>query len=252
MDRILLKERVRELSQAVQPWVAPLFLLEADGEEGSKAVGNGSAALLDTGEARLLVTCRHVWFEFSAILKNKPDAKIALGLGLESIDVSDYSVIDSSKSLDLAIIGFKRPESLDGSLKSFHRSFNWPSKSASVGEVIIATGFPGNDRKKSANGNGVIFFTRTVVDYVVSASDRHLVLADTENEREEFVFEPNLEESKSHGGLSGCPAFVERNGVYEFVGIIYESNEGVRATFFISHAKYILSDGRIDHLAIPS
>lgn len=254
MDDAEFDRTVKEMTELVMPYVAPLFLLPNARARPQDIVNNGSAALVDTGEKKLLITCHHVWNEFSLYRQDHPDAVIAMGMGNTSpgIMVTSFPLVDSEPAIDIAVVEFSIPSLLNGSEKRFVTSDCWPPARPQMQDIIVAVGWPGINRRLTDDRLNVTFRSTTIVDFVVSVSDRHLVLADEMNQRRARTYRDGVTVDGSHGGMSGCPAFVNRNKRLEFIGIVYEAGNGTRATVFISHASHIKADGTMDRLTIPS
>ena len=87
-------------------------------------------------------------------------------------------------------------------------------------------------------------------DFVTSVSERHFLLCDETISRQLIEYKKQDEIDKL-GGLSGCPAFISRNGHDDLAGFVYESSDGITATIFIAHADFIKQDGTIDQSKIP-
>lgn len=102
------------------------------------------------------------------------------------------------------------------------------------------------------DGKNLMFRTTTLIDDIVSVSERHIALVDEDRAREILsIVEDELPEGFSFGGMSGCPAFVNRNATLEFAGIVYESSDDPSGIFYISHADLITAEGKIDWGRFP-
>ena len=247
-------EKCLKMARAIQPFVSPLLLLPRREATPSEMINCGSAGLIDTGTVKLLVTCHHVWDQFTRFRRDNPKSIVVLGLGGESgmLVVNDFKLLDSSRDLDIAVIMFDIPDALDGTSKRFARAATWPPQRPEVGELIASLGWPEKGRSETANPGDNVFRGIFVADLVASVSERHSVLADSPDRRV-VRHEDAIEVGGSHGGMSGCPAFAFRDGEIQFVGILYESSDGAEANFFISHGSYITANGHIDRgLAPPS
>jgi hypothetical protein len=83
-----------------------------------------------------------------------------------------------------------------------------------------------------------------------SISDRQIVLADEEGNR---IFQDFIKPETTQiglGGLSGSAAYILRDFIYRFVGIVKECQER-NHTIIISRLGCLTSDGRIDRLQMP-
>ena len=256
MDDSIKIERLGPLflqgAELIQPFVCPLMLLPSREAGPEDMVNCGSAGLIDTGTKKLLVTCNHVWSALASHLRGHPEAVAALGRGngQPGLVINDFPLIDSSADLDLAILLFSEPDALDHTSKRFWTASEWPPRRAQAGDRIIALGWPKKNRTTTPNERDTQLYGIAINDVVASVSDRHLVLADSPD-RTVFEHVPDLIVEGSHGGMSGCPAFVVRDNEKQFIGIVYESSDGAKANFFISHACYITATGHIDRLLAP-
>jgi len=246
--------KVQKINEMVAPFTVPLMLLPSIDSQPNDVIASGSGALISTGQRDLLITCHHVWMKFLEFRASNKDAVIGMGRGtsLEVAEITDLAVVDSYKALDLAIIDLTDTGILDGTSKRYVSSPDWPPQRPEVGEFLVAMGFPGSERCAIDEGRNIRFRSTTLMDYIVSVSDRHVAVADEDGVREIFstIYE-EMPEGFSFGGMSGCPAFVNRNGGLEFSGILYESDDDKSGIFFFTHADLILSDGRIDWPRVP-
>ena len=159
---------------------APLFFLPDENSGPTGIHANGTATLLDTGKKKLLVTCAHVWTDFSEYRKNKGTG-VALatifrnGPG-KAIVVNPESLIDCGSSLlDMAIFE-AYPEKWDMGFKQFHRVYQWPIPKVKVGKPVSFVGFAGAHR--------TVFLDSCFFDYsmfgstVTDVSNYQFILAD--------------------------------------------------------------------------
>ena len=79
-----------------------------------------------------------------------------------------------------------------------------------------------------------------------------ITLADIDHVRTRVDYAEGLPEVEHLGGISGGPAFVNRDSTFDFVGIVYEAGMNIKDGIIkISHANFFKSDGSIDELALP-
>jgi Trypsin-like peptidase domain len=254
MDAVQRDEKVRKVNDLVMPHTIPLMLLPSIDSRPGDVITSGSGALIDTGSHKLLVTCHHVWMRFLDHRKSHRDAVIGMARGKEReiANVTELPVLDHSKELDVAILDMTNSDLLAGTTKRFATLPTWPPTRPEVGDLLVAMGFPGVERREVDDGKNLVFRSTTLIDDIVSVSERHIALADEDRAREILsIVEDELPEGFSFGGMSGCPAFVNRNAALEFAGIIYESNDDPSGIFYISHADLITAEGTIDWGRFP-
>lgn len=254
MDPVERDAKVKKINGMVMPHTIPLMLLPSVNSSPGDVITSGSGALIDTGSRKLLVTCHHVWMRFLDHKRCHRDAVIGMARGreLEVANVTELPVLDHSKELDVAILDMTGSDLLSGTTKRFATVPAWPPKRPEVGDLLVAMGFPGVERREVDDGRNLMFRTTTLIDGIVSVSERHVALADEDRAREILsIVEDELPEGFSFGGMSGCPAFVNRNGTLDFAGIVYESNDDPTGIFYISHADLITAEGKIDWGRFP-
>jgi hypothetical protein len=206
--------------------------------------GNGTAALIDTGSRRILVTCEHVVSEFRKIRSKNREACLAVvfrnGPGLP-LWIEESTIIDSDEKLDLAV--FEANFSEDAlSFKSFYRIDRFPVADPKPRQPISFVGFPGEARRVSEMvGNfGYSSFGLTVTD----VSDSLVLLANTDP-RLLRDNDGNLVAPIDIGGMSGAPAYTRTNsGGFMLAGFVRagdNSNTAIR----LSKASFLRQDGTL-------
>ncbi|MGC9258686.1 MAG: hypothetical protein ACP5I8_01220 [Phycisphaerae bacterium] len=254
MDEKELKDRLEKITPRLLPHVGMLLLLPSSGAPPSDVICNGTASFIDTGTAKLLVTCGHVIDRFNELREANPHAVLAVGAGngVPPVIVSDAHLVENGGTrLDLAVLRLPDPERITGSGKSYFRAEVWPPIRAMEGQVAVLLGFPGAHRASSAGGLDAR--ATPVCDFVTSVSARHIVLADGDMVRVAVKCNPDLDELTSLGGMSGSAVYVvdEARNIPQLVGFMYESGEGIHATIFVAHAAFLRADGALDHHAMP-
>jgi len=239
--------KIKLMAKIVQPFIAPIFLIPTPSSGPNDIITNGTITFVDTGKQKLYITCKHVWDEYITLHNKSPEVTIAIGLGNASkpIIFNDAILIDDSTDYDIATLEFPNTEYIIDSKKQFISVPSWPPVRAEVNEFTFVAGFPGLHRVPHKDHTACTFHETLFGDDVSSSSERHFVLADTQHQRRQVSFRTGLPEFGRLGGLSGAPAFANRNKKAELCGFMYEGGDGTEAIVFIAHASHIGSDGHI-------
>ena len=225
---------------------APIFFLPSATAPPAGVAANGTIALLDTGQRKILVTCWHVWDEFLAYSQKHPGASLCTVFAngpTWPIVIPAESLIDSEPSLDLAVF-VATPESWNMGWKNFFRINCWPVPKARKGDPISFLGFPGalRDTSRGVGDFGAFVLCATVSD----VSHRGLVIARAPDSEGHLVDSRGKKlQPLEVGGLSGCPAYVRdakwRPSLAGFVHMGTKTN----ADIFLIHAAFLNPDGTI-------
>jgi hypothetical protein len=246
-------EKCREIMVRLIPFTVPLMIFPDRCPKPENMLSGGSGALVDTGEKRLLITCSHVWKAYEKALSESEHAVIVAGRGnaKQPVILNGLPVLSRDESLDLVVVDFLDGSRLGNCSKSFFRAPCWPPEPPVKDDVLCVIGFPGLHNIISHGNTARTLHADMVTDFVVSVSDRHMVLADEERVRTQAVYAPGIPQLGPLGGLSGSPAFVNRNSTFDFVGVAYEAGDNTDATIFVSHACYLKANGDIDYGRLP-
>ena len=117
-----------------------------------------------------------------------------------------------------------------------------------VGEYVCIVGYP-SDNVEVTDNKADLNYTQLVLP-ISSVSDRHVVLADETGERKFHDFFEPENTSIDFGGLSGSAAYVLRNSIYRFIGIVKGCHERDH-TILISRLGCLNPDGTIDRSRMP-
>lgn len=253
-NKRMINEKTNQIINKIIPFSVPIYFLEGSGLDANNISSNATGALIYTGEKKLLITCHHVWDEFKK--KKEVNASINLWVGRgnarQTAILDNINFIDGDKeNLDIAIFEFANTNIFKDSEKNFYRIDNWPIVLPSPGDLICFVGYPGNERQCVESGKGIFSGTVLVADIATVVSERHIILADEENAREQIKYNPKAKKIESLGGISGAPAFVNRHNRFELIGFVYEAGKGVRATIYITAAHFIKPDGTLDRSRMP-
>lgn len=254
MNEEELKARGYRIADTLLPYVGMLILLPSRQGRPEDVISNGTASFVDTGAAKLLVTCGHVMDEFNRIKVDNPNAVLAVtgNSGTQPVVVSDAQVIDSGgKQLDLATLRLSDPDRITRCGKRYFPVEEWPPARPTKGQVAVMVGYPGIHREPSNRGLEVR--ATPICDFVTSVSDRNVYLVDEDLARVAIKCNLTLTDLTSLGGMSGSAVYIvdEERQVPKLAGFIYEAGAGTHATIFIAHAGYIRADGTLDRESMP-
>jgi len=116
------------------------------------------------------------------------------------------------------------------------------------GEYVCIVGYP-SENVEVTEGRADLNYMQLIFP-ISSVSDRHIVLADETGKRRFRDFIEPQKMDVDLGGLSGSAAYVLRNFIYRFVGIVKECHER-NNTILISRLGYLNPDGTIDRSRMP-
>ena len=247
-------QRALEIGNLMIKHAMALMLVPKNASSAADILNTGSAALVDTGTKKLLITCEHVWREFQNRCKADLELGIAIGQGTNQAcrAITDWPLLDESKRLDLSIIEPIGIRPLGESSRIFAPAATWPPERVQVGELIVTLGFPGKHKRLKNDDRDIQFNATVIIDTVVSVSDRQLVMVDEAQERvHKWHGDELADEPFSTGGMSGGPAFVYRDGRLEFAGVLYGGSNDERGIVFVTHASFITAHGKIDYSSVP-
>jgi hypothetical protein len=222
---------------------APVFFAPSPTARPPAIPANGTAALVDTGQIKLVVTCSHVWDEFQKYKQEVPTACLcsvfANGWGYPVSLPEQPLHID--REIDLVV--FKAmPGSWNMGCKEFYRIERWPIPKAAVNDKIEFMGFPGKYRETAVySADFGAFYSEPVV---LDVTDRQIVSAGAgdhrhlDNDGKEV---PPIE----MGGLSGSPAYVrDSKGRLSLIGFVQKGRTS-SGYLFLTHAAFLRRDGTL-------
>ena len=205
---------------------------------------NGTAALIDTGSRKLLVTCEHVLSEFLNFRAGNSEAVLVAvfrnGCGLQ---ILLDSLIDHDEKLDLAVFDASFPkQTLD--YKGFYRIHRFPVADPRPRQPISFVGFPSEARRSPTPGIlgnfGYASFGLTVSD----VSDSLIILANTDP-RILRDGAGNVVPPINVGGMSGAPAYTRTSsGGFNLVGFVRAGNNS-NTDIRLSKASFLREDGSL-------
>jgi hypothetical protein len=240
------------LTELFRPYVGMLFFAPADNLSPTTVRFNGTASFVDTGSAKVVVTCAHVLRRFRELRLEEPELDMFI-TGSSTNHVlrleETYLVSDGGKSVDLAVFKFPNPDQVLDLGKCYFQAAPWPPLRPEVGRTAIIAGFQGEHRE--ARENALRINLTVFCDLITSVSDRHLVLADESATRVCVKLNQDLGDLGLLGGLSGSAVFTtDSDNSARLAGFLYETGSGTDATVFAIHADFLNDDGTINRRRI--
>jgi hypothetical protein len=247
----------RWLTNELLSYCGPIFVAPSLNSYPEQMIDNGTCALVDTGQRRVLVTCCHVLDEY----EKQHDANqetilaMALGEGYSCISFKNPKrhLLDADQDLDLAVLEFDPKDINIPHTKNWFKVSEWPIPNVTNGEHIVFVGFPGAWR--TAKG----------IEYGCGCAAIPLVVTDT-NARTIACFRDSTNEQVLNdmkdclGGISGSPAYrLTDRGDFRLVGFAkagpeksgssarkYHAQAGspLPAVLF-THASFVQRDGTL-------
>lgn len=213
------------------PHVCALVAFRNRAGRPQDAVWGGSATFVRTGRRLLLVTAKHVLAEFDT-MRDAPDSRLfALGNG-PVVDVSEWES-DMAEGCDIAALVASRtfaPEAIG--LRAWGQD-PWRRPRPAVGEVLFLMGYPGVVRVP-ASDQLMTTGRSTVLEAVVSVSDRHAIISPSDAPRQSWPERAPGEAALDAGGMSGGAAFVIRDKRADFIGVVSQGTD-LAGCFFVAH-----------------
>jgi hypothetical protein len=244
MDEMELWDFVDEA--AMLQHCAPIFFLPSPTSGPSAIAANGTVALLDTGEKKLLLTCFHVWDEFRNYRQEVPGGCLCAVFNnylQQPTFIPDEALIDADADLDLAVFE-ARPDTWSMGYKRFYRIDRWPIPKAKKGDPIAFVGFPGASRKtdQGIGDFGTAMFGLTVTD----VSERKLIIAPMPGDEQHLVDNEGRELPPFDvGGLSGTPAYVRDSKARLLLVGFVQMGRTTSDALFLVHAAFLNRDGSL-------
>jgi hypothetical protein len=184
----------------VRQFCGPVFFTSSLKVAIGNVTANGSFALVDTGNKKLLATCFHVWEEFQKAKSSSPDLKMCLCLDKANPVVFTPSApLGVDSELDIATFDME-PLLPACAGRKFYPLHQNPARSLEIGDTLYFIGFPGYLRVAT---DQFVQFGRQSYGTRVSSVDGLHFHSDISN----LKLQP-----KQLGGISGCPCFLVRKG----------------------------------------
>lgn len=244
----LAKNATVGLMEMFRPYVGMLFFAPGDQLRPDAVRFNGTAAFVNTGAARIVVTNAHVYKRFKELQQQEPSLKMFLTGSVQNQVLElgeEYLIADGGQTVDLAVFSFPRSDQIEAIGKEYFRAQTWPPSRPPTGITAVILGFQGAHRQVDES---TLRINLTVIcDRISSCSERHLSLVDEDVVRIVVKVNESLNELGLLGGMSGSPVFTmdEQNNA-TLVGFLYETGQGADAMVFAVHADFITPGGKID------
>jgi hypothetical protein len=250
-------EAILKIGDILRKYTGSIMLFPQQFGTPKDIISNGSCGLFESDKERFIVTNYHVVNEYLRIKNTNPKAIMLLsgldsGNGSESINISQWKIIDSNEKLDLATIQIPYDFLLSNYGRETFKPKYWPSKRPNIDDIVCFVGYPGELRYFTEEEMTISPFPSVL--NVTSISEQNIYIVDESNERKIYVFLKELKEEdlKTLGGLSGSPIFTQRDGEFEVIGVFYESfGDGAKSAMIGVHFDFIKEDGTIDRGRIP-
>lgn len=252
---------IEQLDRELFRYCGPIFVAPALNSYPEQMLGNGTYALIDTGQRRLLVTCCHVWDEYEKQHETNSEAILAISLGDGDSNIAFKNpknhLISLDRDSDLVVLEFEPEEIKVSHEKSWFKISNWPIPRIKKGNHIVTLGFPGAWRRAA----GVeCVFRRVVIPFAVTDVGNYSIAAFSDGKNDQV-----LNDMKNClGGFSGSPAYhFNENRELRLVGFVKSGVESEDApnkkyqtspdsplpAVFFTHASFLQPDGSLSHVS---
>jgi hypothetical protein len=252
---------VKSLTNEMLAFCGPIFITPGLNTYPDQMIDNGTYSLIDTGQKRLLVTCRHVWQAYLDEHVRNPEAALCLKLGEDKANIAfkcpEKQIIDSDPDLDLAVFEFEPDHLYAGGNKINHKKDwfpirTWPIQEVTEGDHVTLMGFSGKEIKK--DGQFCTFGTCALPFRVSGVGQKEIWIFNDSANQEVFGYV-----RQRLGGLSGSPAYtLDKHGA-NLVGFVksgYKSGATEEAkrdsifagTLILAPASYLEPDGSLRQL----
>lgn len=224
---------------------------ERPSKERPTAISTGSASLVNLGCGPMVVTCEHVVAGYRKMAAKYENVLFQVS-DIEIDPLNQLIALDTR--LDLATIRLSDAQAKaitsSGPIGScVFEPKSWPPEPVVKGQFVAFGGFPGSLRTVESFDELVFSSWSSGASEVSSVSEGQFVSSfDREFWVRSFGTDAHLTITDL-GGLSGCPAFVNRGLYWDFVGIVSAYHENYDAMFF-SAASRLRADGTIAPLPV--
>jgi len=250
-------EAILKIGDMLRKHTGALLLFPQQYGTPKDIITNGSCGLFESKKGKFIVTNYHVVNEYIRIKKENDKAIMLLsgldsGKGSESINISEWQIIDTNEKLDLATIQIPSDFQLSKFGRETFKPKYWPSKRPNIDDVVCFVGYPGELRNFTEKEMNISLLPGVL--NVTSMSEQNIYVVDESIDRKIYIYLSELKEEdlKTLGGLSGTPIFTQRDGNFEIIGVFYESfGKGAKSSMICTHFDFIKEDGTIDRGIIP-
>lgn len=235
-----LEEELGRAESVIRTCCGPLHFTRSLDTAGKNIETNGSFGLVDTGLRKLLVTCCHVWEGFQQMRQKTPGLRMGVSLDSDCPVALDFDPISIDQRLDLATFDLT-PLLWACEGRAFFRTDRNPPPDVQQGEVLLLVGYPGRFRSATKTE---LEFGRVLYALRVADVSGPFFIADMSKAQERFEKRPRRSKNP-HGGISGAPCFVVREGLMRLAGFVTESGDRIMR---FTHARCLASDGNFHEL----
>ncbi len=204
----------------------PILFLPSTTLVPMNVVANGTFGLVDTGERKLMVTCRHVWSEFLELQKTNGAAILAVLLGENRpVLLPAIEPIDCDGSLDLATFDME-PFLVSCGCRQFYPLGRNGIPPLRRKDALAILGYLGEARQLSTAGANFAYEFLGVS--VADISGFSACVDVTKMQRSSETDGSALAPAHSLGGLSGSPCYrLMRHASLRLVGFVTSSVLGL-------------------------
>ena len=247
-----------EMARSLMRHVGAIMVLPSASAGPDGVIVQGTASFVDTGEAKLIITCAHVYNRFLEIRSDNPDAILILSgeSGSEPAVITDAKCICvGDKLLDIAVLEADLPEVVEELGKEYFFCPEWPPRGATSEEAVCTIGFPGMYREPC--GGALRISSVVFADMVSTVSDRNVVFVDEQAERRLVTLNPCLARPTDLGGMSGSAIYVGTAAEpVRLVAIVYEvgiadGDDALKAWVYGARVDYLNADGTLNRARMP-
>ena len=241
------EEVLKQYLKIASSYSIPLFW----GTSDLSISANGTAFVLDTGEAKFVVTAAHVYRSY---LNQKRDGKVGFcQLSTLQFDM-EARLISLPKSNEIDIVTFEISQQeieLIGANVLRGSNLTWPPSRPNEGHMVVVSGFPGLERLRKGedyHSFGYYCFNTPVS----SVGNRHFGCSFDRTYWIDALGNGFPPENYDMGGISGAPAIaLIKSGAgvisWRLAGIVYEATatELLGEIMFVHHADLIEIKGKV-------
>jgi Trypsin-like peptidase domain len=242
--------QARKLIETVSRYATPLILYPHNESAIDDWLTGGTGVLVQTPLNRFVITADHVVAKIEEIREQRPAVTLLCGTHAPPFDISDWQLIDRSKSLDICVIQVPSSFNPHEINKTFCKVDFSTVRPAEKEEEALIIGFPWAHR----NATGLSINTRMlpIFDFVTSVSEARFVIADPERERQVLENTSGLDVPEHMGGASGAPVFrVNFDTFSELIGIFTDGGDGLHGVYFCTHVRFLSNDGKLNPRLLP-
>lgn len=233
---------VDSLIHQLLPYVGCIFVTPGFRTLPGDIVGGATAALIDTGARRILVTCQHVLRALREQKSQNPAAILALNLGygdqtVELPDPEQRRIDEQPSPLDLVSFHYTGLCSPQYPEKEYLRLDTANHANVEPGNYVVFVGFPGTFRKTDGC---LLEIPHLAIPLVVTDVTEATIVAAADKDNREVL----TDMSDNFGGFSGSPVYVlHPQQPPLLIGFVREWSSLAGGCLMISPSRYLGRDG---------